>query len=523
MKTHLLALVAVVIIAVSVGMVLWTSYGVACSKPVLDHLERYSNVFDDAADDYVIASIGLPFGVSQKSLDSCAKQIIEQRKEHKPAQVFENASVLKPDSVELFYYPNPHDRENRDAFDTYLLIRLPEWLGGDSDDASAYRIYSAKSVDDSCMVKYWPGEDRQRIENPCRGGFYRVHDGVMILNFGSVPSTNPVALPHLDVSIDQNGFLFVEPPTFSKTANGVISYGREVTPDAIQSGSQFYIDSFAEHFPTYPPIRKNFAGLMLADIVPLDRGAKILYSNFGLVSNVVDVTVFPCHCDELRGHHSYEILEKINGVTVAIHDTIDKHPQVNESSNKHYFRFIHDGFEYHVSGKDPGPIRKSIASLLSNHNVPLTPEIGKVGTYKLVHDGTLFDLKYSIIGASIDEISMSDVKNTMTVRISPMTQGDLEITIPRQLHDSKDDYCPPTKANPPDDQFFVLLDGMEIAYDETKTTSESRTLKIPLGSDSGMIQVVLSCFVETDFVYSSGILYSASNLAQDSIPTQNQR
>ncbi len=290
----------------------------------------------------------------------------------------DSIATMKPDSAELFYYPNPEDTENRDPFQQFMIIRLPEWLGGGVNDVSAYRVYSSQSVDDPCMIKYWPGNDRQRIENPCKGGFYRVHDGVMIFSFGSIPSIHPIALPHLDLSSDENGFLFIEPPSFTKTENGVIGHGREISQKEITEGSQFIIDSFAEHFPTYPPIRKTFAGMMLADIVPLSGGVKVLYSNFGLVSNIVEMTIHACNCSDLRGHHDYETLEKINDVTVAIHDTKSKYPNINDSVNKFHFRFAHDGHEYSVSGKNPDAIRESIISVLSNYHVPITPEIGKI-------------------------------------------------------------------------------------------------------------------------------------------------
>jgi hypothetical protein len=38
------------------------------------------------------------------------------------------------------------------------LIRLPVWLGGDKDDVSAFRAYSAVDLALHCLVKYWPGE-----------------------------------------------------------------------------------------------------------------------------------------------------------------------------------------------------------------------------------------------------------------------------------------------------------------------------------------------------------------------------
>ena len=46
--------------------------------------------------------------------------------------------------------------EKSDAFENYMLIRLPEWLGGGKDDASAFRSYHAVSLSDNCMSRYWP-------------------------------------------------------------------------------------------------------------------------------------------------------------------------------------------------------------------------------------------------------------------------------------------------------------------------------------------------------------------------------
>ena len=50
-----------------------------------------------------------------------------------------------------------------------MLIRLPERMGGAANDTSAFRAYRAKALDDPCIIKYWPDEGRQRIENPCQG------------------------------------------------------------------------------------------------------------------------------------------------------------------------------------------------------------------------------------------------------------------------------------------------------------------------------------------------------------------
>ena len=89
----------------------------------------------------------------------------------------------------------------------------------------------------------------------------------------------------------------------------------------------------------------------------------------------------------------------------------------------------------------------------------------------------------------------SNSTNSLLVKIDSMDIGNLTLGIPRNLIDAKFDYCPPRLANPPDDTFFVLLDGEEIAYDEIATTTETRTLQIPFLENSTKIEVIATCLI----------------------------
>ena len=279
-------------------------------------------------------------------------------------------TTMKPNSMEWFYYPDSPTFESdspiskkADTYRLFMLIRLPEWMGGDTNDISAFRAYSAKSLDDACIVKYWPDNERQRIENPCQGGMYRVSDGAMTV--GGIHMAVPMTvLPHLDLSIDDNGFLYVEPPSFTKNENGIIGYGREVTYEEILQGSQFYIDSFEKAFPEYPEIPIRFAGMTLAEIKPSDYGFIVLYSEFKPLSQSIEIHIEKCDCKSLRGHHSYETLQTIDGTVFAVHDTRSTWPDVNDKFNKHHIRFVHDGFEYEVIGKDFELLTNNIRSEL---------------------------------------------------------------------------------------------------------------------------------------------------------------
>jgi Rieske Fe-S protein len=70
---------------------------------------------------------------------------------------------------------------NKDAFRTWQLIRLPAELGGDKNDVSAFRLYSAVCLHLWCLWRYVPLErdsnDPSRIINgsgqcPCHGSAY---------------------------------------------------------------------------------------------------------------------------------------------------------------------------------------------------------------------------------------------------------------------------------------------------------------------------------------------------------------
>ena len=164
---------------------------------------------------------------------------------------FVRVSDMSPGSTSLFYYPDSQDIHNRDVFQAFNLIRLPEYLGGAANDTSAFRAYSALDLVSHCYIKYWPDEGRNhRIEDPCNSSGYRVYDGVAIHPHEKViKGSNTGALPQLDLSIDDNGFLMVESPTFTREENGVIGVGRDVSDEEILAGSKILLDAYSSKFP----------------------------------------------------------------------------------------------------------------------------------------------------------------------------------------------------------------------------------------------------------------------------------
>ena len=74
-------IVVIAIIASSAGAsIIWMEYISVCNKPVTDHLQKYSNLFDERFDGtFSIESIGLPFGVNEYSIQECVNHVLEKR------------------------------------------------------------------------------------------------------------------------------------------------------------------------------------------------------------------------------------------------------------------------------------------------------------------------------------------------------------------------------------------------------------------------------------------------------------
>ena len=90
--------------------------------------------------------------------------------------------------------------------------------------------------------------------------------------------------------------------------------------------------------------------------------------------------------------------------------------------------------------------------------------------------GTEFSVGYTITGGSILSITPDVDANSLIIAISTTDDGQVTITLPRGLIDAK--------IGGEDDDFFVLVDGEEVDFEET-TTSTARTLTIgfPIGAE----------------------------------------
>ena len=276
-------------------------------------------------------------------------------------------TLMKPNSARNFYYPHPEDTENRDVFQMFSLIRLPENLGGGADDVSAFRAYSTVTLTtDHCVVKYWSDNGRQRLEDPCWGSMYRVVDGLMITNPDLVMNTSPVALPYLELSIDENGILYVEPPNFTRDENGVIGIGRIITPQEIEHGSQIMIDGYEKSHPNHPKVPVRFAGHYLTELHAAHNDVDARYAQLNsLSSKYIDMRIDNVSAVQQKYFLNFaktnsEFWQLDDVVFIVSGSGLDPNSELPEGFKSYKIEFVLDGFMFEISGQDDELLKKSI-------------------------------------------------------------------------------------------------------------------------------------------------------------------
>jgi predicted secreted protein with PEFG-CTERM motif len=95
--------------------------------------------------------------------------------------------------------------------------------------------------------------------------------------------------------------------------------------------------------------------------------------------------------------------------------------------------------------------------------------------------GQSYTVNYDITGATVDDMSISSQDTSLVVSLKAVSDGNLTMTLPRSLIDAK--------ANSGDDQFFVLVDGADTDFTETKTDA-NRTVTVSFPQDTKQIEVI---------------------------------
>ena len=142
-----------------------------------------------------------------------------------------NINTFPVNHAEVLTYPSTGDPAlDTEAFRKWQLIRLPAELGGEKKSVDAFRVFSNVCVHLWCLWEYKPtitaDRPRNQGECPCHGSTYDPLTGKATKGPASSQAAPSNVLPKLDLESDQNGFLYIIPPTWGINDNGIIGYGR---------------------------------------------------------------------------------------------------------------------------------------------------------------------------------------------------------------------------------------------------------------------------------------------------------
>jgi len=96
-------------------------------------------------------------------------------------------------------------------------------------------------------------------------------------------------------------------------------------------------------------------------------------------------------------------------------------------------------------------------------------------------EGSNSEITYTIQGGKIINAVKDPGISSLILGLEPIEDGEIKISIPRDVLDAQIDDV--------DNDFFVLIDGVETNFDEFKT-DDSRTLTIPFSSNSKEIEII---------------------------------
>ncbi len=131
-------------------------------------------------------------------------------------------------------------------------------------------------------------------------------------------------------------------------------------------------------------------------------------------------------------------------------------------------------------------IEKTI-KFFSEKGVPETTNIFEVDAGS---SGT-FDVEYTIRGGVVKDMLVDSDIFALIVIIQSDDDGTLTVELPRDSIDAK-------KSSGADDTYIILIDGVEVPYQEVSTSSKSRTITIEFEGGDSDIEII-GTFVIPEF------------------------
>ncbi len=94
-----------------------------------------------------------------------------------------------------------------------------------------------------------------------------------------------------------------------------------------------------------------------------------------------------------------------------------------------------------------------------------------------------FDVEYTVKGGTIKDMTVDPETFAIIVQIESTNEGTISLDLPREFIGAE-------KQNGKDDTFIILIDGIEVAYQESVVNSDSRVITINFEEGDSDIEII---------------------------------
>ncbi|MFQ5969094.1 MAG: PEFG-CTERM sorting domain-containing protein [Nitrososphaerales archaeon] len=226
------------------------------------------------------------------------------------------------------------------------------------------------------------------------------------------------------------------------------------------------------------------AAVLVASIISIVPN--VAYSQAAALTVKVDKTSYGAGEEVMISGTVPAVLE---GVPVAIQvfnprNTMYTIDQVTPNADGTYSTTVKIGGKLGISGIYTVKATYSGQSVQATFEFTGGEAVTEPGTIRVEFEGNVFNVKASLSNGNIQSVEVDPDFTSIILFISTSEteDGELLITLPRDLIDSR--------INGDDDDYILLVDGEEADFEETETTSTSRTLVIPIPAGAEEVEII---------------------------------
>jgi len=115
-----------------------------------------------------------------------------------------------------------------------------------------------------------------------------------------------------------------------------------------------------------------------------------------------------------------------------------------------------------------------------------------------IPNGGTFDLEYTINGGAVQSIILDPTNFTLLIQIDAPDEGKIALKIPRNALDAK-------KSDIQDEKFIVLIDDIQVPYEEKENNSQIRFITINFEEGDSKIAII-GTFIVPEFGVVAGLI-----------------